>query len=329
MQRSTIRTAAFIAVIAAAALAGCSKKGDTPPPAAEAPAPEPAAETAPAPKVENAKAFMVGELSATALRDGFLEFPNDNKVFGLGHTPEEVAALLSAAGLPTDKLQLGLDPLLVQMPGRVLLFDTGAGSNFGPSAGQLPTSLAEANVDPKSVTDIFISHVHGDHVGGLVNAEGALNFPNATIHISKPEWTFLTGVGAEKAKEIGVSNYDTLVAAMKPKVDAFAPGSQIVKGTVKAIDIKGHTPGHSGYLITSGPESLLYVGDSMHHYIVSVQKADWPMGFDADHATGAKSRAALIAKAAADGQRIYAVHFPFPGIGKFEKKGDGFVWVGE
>jgi glyoxylase-like metal-dependent hydrolase (beta-lactamase superfamily II) len=272
---------------------------------------------------------MVGGLSALALRDGYLEFPNDNKVFGLGHTTEEVNALLTPAGLPTDKLQLGLDPLLVKTPDRVLLFDTGAASNFGPSAGQLPASLTEAGVDPNSVTDIFISHVHGDHVGGLVNAEGKLAFPNATIHISKPEWKFLTTVSADMAKQMGLGTRDALVAAMKPKVDAFAPGSQIVQGTVKAVEIKGHTPGHSGYLITSGPDSLLYVGDSMHHYIVSVQKPDWPMGFDSDQAVGAKSRAALIADSAAKGQRIYAVHFPFPGIGKFEKRGDGFVWVPE
>jgi glyoxylase-like metal-dependent hydrolase (beta-lactamase superfamily II) len=328
---STFRSATIMAIVASFALAACSK-GVTPPPKVDAttpPPPAPAPEAAPAPKPANVKSFMVGELSAIALRDGYLEFPNDNKVFGLGHTPEDVNALLTPAGLPTDKLQLGLEPLLVKTPDRVLLFDTGAGSNFGPSAGQLPASLTEAGVDPNSVTDIFISHVHGDHVGGLVNAEGKLAFPNATIHISKPEWKFLTTVSADNAKQMGLGTRDALVAAMKPKVDAFAPASQIVKGTVKAVDIKGHTPGHSGYLITSGPDSLLYVGDSMHHYIISVQKADWPMGFDSDQATGAKSRAALIAGSAANGQRIYAVHFPFPGIGKFEKKGDGYVWVGE
>jgi glyoxylase-like metal-dependent hydrolase (beta-lactamase superfamily II) len=98
---------------------------------------------------------------------------------------------------------------------------------------------------------------------------------------------------------------------------------------VKAVEIKGHTPGHSGYKITSGQDSLLYVGDSMHHYVVSLQKPEWSMGFDGDKAVAAKSRAALIADSAASGQRIYAVHFPYPGIGKFEKQGDGYVWVGE
>ena len=329
LRSSSTRVLPLIGIVAASLLAACSKKAEAPPPAAAEPAPAPAAEPAPAPKVENTKALMVGDLQATAVRDGVLEFPNDNKVFGVGHTPEDVAALLTAAGLPTDKLHLSLQPLLVQTVNGALLFDTGAGSNFGPNAGQLLANLAAAGIDPKSVTDIFISHVHGDHVGGLVDANGALNFPNAKIHISKAEWKFLQGLGAEKAKNLGVSNYDALVAGMKPKVDAFAPGVELVKGTVKAVDIKGHTPGHSGYLITQGPESLLYVGDAMHHSVISVQKPDWPMNFDSDQATGAKSRAALIADSAAKGQRIYAVHFPFPGVGKFEKQGEGFVWAAE
>ena len=319
----------LIAIVAASALAACSKTADAPQPQAAAPAPAPVAEAPPAPKPENAHAFKIGELSAMSLRDGGIEPPNDNKVFGVGLKPEDVAAVLSAAGQPTDKLPLNIDPLLVKTADRVLLFDTGAGPNFGPTAGLLPGSLAEAGIDPQSVTDIFISHVHGDHVGGLVNAQGTLNFPNARIHISKPEWKFLTGAGAEGSKKFGVENYDALVAAMKPKVDAFTPGAELVPGVVKAVEIKGHTPGHSGYKIASGADSLLYIGDSMHHFVISVQKPEWTVAFDMDGATAAKSRAALLAESAASGQRIYAVHFPFPGIGKFEKRGDGFVWVAQ
>jgi len=321
----------FVTFITASALvlAACSKKEEATP-AATVPAPAPVAEAPPPPpKPANASTFTIGELSASALRDGRLEFPNDNKIFGLGHTPDEVSTLLSAAGQPTDKIHLDLDPLLVKGADRVMLFDTGAGSNFGPTAGQLPQSLQEAGVDAQSVTDIFISHVHGDHVGGIVNPEGALTFPNAKIHISKPEWKFFSGLKAEQAKGMGVENFDALLKAMKPKVDAFTPGAQLVPGVVKAVEIKGHTPGHSGYQITSGNESLLYIGDAMHSSIISVQKPDWPMNFDADQKTGAATRQSLLAELATSGQRVYAVHFPFPGLGRFEKRGEGFVWVPE
>jgi glyoxylase-like metal-dependent hydrolase (beta-lactamase superfamily II) len=330
LRPSNFRVLSFSAILVATLLAACSKTAEAPPPpAAAAPAPAPAAEPAPVPKPQNTHAFKIGEFSAVSLRDGVLEFPNDNKVFGVGHTPEEVAALLSAAGLPTDKLQLGLEPLLVKTGDRVMLFDTGAGTNFGPSAGKLAVSFAESGVDQQTVTDIFISHVHGDHVGGMLNPVGELVFPNARIHLSKPEWAFLSGLTDEQAKSIGLDGHTALVAAIKSKVEAFAPGAELVPGVVKAVDIKGHTPGHSGYKITSGPESLLYIGDTMHHSIISVQKPDWPMNFDANQATGAKSRAAVLAQSIVDGQRIYAVHFPFPGLGKFEKRGDGAAWVAE
>jgi glyoxylase-like metal-dependent hydrolase (beta-lactamase superfamily II) len=292
MSRRSIKNAApVIAIVAACLLAACSKKEEAPAPNAATPADAPVANPAPV-KIEGVETFMVGDLSAMALSDGSLELPNDNKVFGVGLTPEEVAGVLSAAGQPTDKLQLTIHPLLVKAADRVLLFDAGAGSVFGPGAGQLSTSLAAAGIDPASVTDIFISHAHGDHVGGLVNAQGGLAFPNAAIHLSKPEWTYMSEGRAELA---------ALVTAITPKVDAFTPGAEIVPGVVKAVEIKGHTPGHSGYMITSGQNSLLYVGDSMHHFVVSVQKPEWTCGFDGDAKTAAASRAALLSQLAADG----------------------------
>jgi glyoxylase-like metal-dependent hydrolase (beta-lactamase superfamily II) len=331
LQSAKFRVLSLTAIVAATLLAACSKTPDAPPAAAAAPepAPAPSAEPAPAPKPENVRAFKIGEFSAFALRDGGLEPPNDNKVFGVGRTPEEVAALLSAAGQPTDKLSLSIQPLLVKTGDRVMLFDTGAGSNFGPGAGKLPVSFAESGVDQQTVTDIFISHAHGDHVGGLLNPAGELAFPNARIHLSKPEWAFLSGLNDEQAKMIGLDGHTALVAAMKSKVETFAPGAELVPGIVKAVEIKGHTPGHSGYLITSGTDSLFYVGDAVHHFVVSVQKPEWTNSFDGDGAVAAKTRAALISQAAQSGQRIYAVHFPFPGLGKFDERGDGFVWVAE
>ena len=321
----------LVVLTLAVTLAACSQRNDAPgSPAADSTAkatpdrtPEPVSAS------ENVKPFAIGKLPAFALRDGGLEFPNDNKVFGVGRTPEEVAVELSAAGVPTDKMQLSIQPLLVRSGDRVLLFDTGAGTNFGPTAGKLSASLAAAEVDPANVTDIFISHAHGDHIGGLVNAQGALVFPNAKVHLSAPEWKYLSGLKDDAAKQIGVENHAALVAALTPKVDAFAPNAELIPGVVTAKEIKGHTPGHSGYVIGSGADTLLYIGDAAHSHVISVRKPEWPNSFDGDQATGASSRKTLIEGSAASGQRLYAVHFPFPGVGRIEKRGDTYAWVAE
>jgi glyoxylase-like metal-dependent hydrolase (beta-lactamase superfamily II) len=278
-------------------------------------------------QTDDVRRFAIGDFSAMALRDGTISIPNDNKVFGVGHTPAEVAGLLREAGLPTDRLELSLQPLLVKTSERVMLFDTGAGGNMGPGAGKLAASMAAAGIAPATVTDIFISHSHGDHVGGLLNASGALAFPNATIHISAPEWAFLKGMTAEQAEGAGVGQHPKLIAAITPKVVAFEPGADIIPEAVKAVDIKGHTPGHSGYMIRSKNKSVFYVGDTVHHFVVSTHKPEWTCGFDTDATTSQASRKAVLGAAAAKGQLIYAVHFPFPGIGKVKAQDAGFVWV--
>jgi glyoxylase-like metal-dependent hydrolase (beta-lactamase superfamily II) len=307
---------ACLASVAALAIAACSPKTEEAA-APAAPAAPAAAAIAPIPASADVKPFQIGDFQAAALRDGDLQVPNDNKTLAINMTKKDVADLLTANGLGSDWILLSVQPLVVRTTDKVLLFDTGASGLMGPMAGKLPASLASAGVEPGSVTDIFISHAHGDHVGGLV-LNGALVFPNAAIHIQAAEWASLKGA-AQMA---------SLITVITPRVVEFQPGADLVPG-VKAVDIKGHTPGHSGYLITSGAESLLYIGDTMHHSVISVQQPDWTIALDGDAPAAQASRKALLESSAASGQRIFAVHFPFPGIGKFEKQGDKFVWVAE
>jgi glyoxylase-like metal-dependent hydrolase (beta-lactamase superfamily II) len=275
------------------------------------------------------QAFKVGSYSALALEDGAIQEPNDGKSFVVGQPTAEVAAILESGGAPGDHFEFSIQPLLVHAGSHVLLFDTGAGSYFGEIAGKLPQALAAAGENPANVTDIFISHAHGDHVGGLVTPAGTLAFPNAAIHMSAPEWKWLSGMSAENAKNVGIQQVTVLVAAIRTKVVPFEPGADLLAGLVRAVEIKGHTPGHSGYRIGSAPNTLLVIGDTMHSYVVSVRKPSWKVAFDTDQQTGAASRTAFVAKAAATGQRLYAEHFPFPGVGKIVKGKNGYTWAPE
>ncbi len=293
-------------------LAACAKEPATSPTTAQS---APAA----APAVVDVFDFTVGPLTATALRDGGLTVANDGKTIAINTPTDQVAKVLRDAGLPETELSLSIQPLLVRSGDRVMLFDTGAGTLMGPGAGKLSKALDAAGVARPSVTDIFISHAHGDHIGGLLDADGKQAFTNATVHLSEAEWTYLRGLKEQAA----------LVAVITPWVVTFKPGSDILPGLVKAVDVKGHTPGHSAYLIGSGADTLLYLGDTVHHSVISVQQPDWTIAFDGDAPTAQASRKELLARSAASGQRIYAVHFPFPGLGKFVKQGDHEVWTPE
>jgi glyoxylase-like metal-dependent hydrolase (beta-lactamase superfamily II) len=287
------------------------------------------ANAAPGAAVAQFEPFKIGSFRAIALKDGNLEVPVDGKSFVIGQPNEAVSALLKAGGAPADHFELSIQPLFVQAGAHVLLFDTGAGGFFGSIAGKLPESMMAAGVKPSEVTDIFISHAHGDHIGGLVASTGTLAFPNATIHMSAPEWKWLSGLSEDEAKNFGIQQVSALVSAIKPKVLPFEPGADLIPGVVKAVELKGHTPGHSGYRIGSGADSVLVFGDAMHSYVVSVRKPSWQIAFDGDKQQGAATRVTLVKDSAASGQRLFAEHFPFPGIGKIVKGAGGYTWQPE
>jgi glyoxylase-like metal-dependent hydrolase (beta-lactamase superfamily II) len=274
----------------------------------------------PAEKLGRAERLPIGNLEAYALEDGHLVLPNDGKMLGVGHPPSETADVLAAAGLPRDKIRLDIQCLLVKAGDRVILFDTGAADASYADAGRLPQSLALAKVAPVAVTDIFISHAHGDHISGLVTKAGALAFPAATIHMSAPEWAALQADIEEDSKR--------MVAAIAPKVSAFEPGAQVLP-IVKAVATQGHTPGHSSYEIGTGADTLLFLGDLAHHSIISLQHPAWSMGVDADQPAAEVMRQQTLAKLAADHTRVFSVHFPFPGIGQVVADGQGFGWKAE
>lgn len=310
------------ALLAGAMLGACSQSqqpaANDAPVASETPAAAPAT-AAPQPDPADVRRFRIGALEAVALKDGDIDIANDGKTFAVGQPSAEVAALLTGAGQSTDVLHLSLQPLLVRSGERVLLFDSGAGNASFAKAGRLPASLRAAGVEPAQVTDIFISHKHGDHVGGLLDANGAPAFANAAIHLSAPEWQALKSDPDAAA----------LAAAIAPRVATFEPGAAIIPGVVTAVAVDGHTPGHSAYDIASGDEHLLYIGDSAHHSVISVQRPLWTVKFDENPALAGPSRRALLQRAADGNLRVYAVHFPFPGLGRIKAQGDSFVWQPE
>lgn len=286
-------------------VAGCQK------PAEKADAP--AASTVQPVASADVHPFTIGALQAAALKDGDIVLENV-----AGQSPwvdnAGVAEVLRRTGDP--KIHLSIQPLLVRGDDKVVLIDTGAGGQMG-TANKLPASLAAAGVQPGQVTDILISHGHGDHMGGLT-ANGALAFPNATIRMSTAEWT-----AVQADPELAA-----MIPVITPKVETFEPGAQVTP-SIAAVALQGHTPGHTGYEIVSGDDRLLYFGDALHSAVISVERPDFVNGWDNDSDAAIATRFALLGRGATQSLRVYGVHFPFPGLGTFRRQADGFVWVPE
>ncbi len=258
-----------------------------------------------------AHSFTVGKLKLTALHDAQFVIPNDGKTFGVGVDTGAVSDLLRSAGAPTDRITLSVNALLVRTGHRLLLIDTGLGPKLH---GGMLGSLQEAGVKPAAITDVLITHSHGDHIGGLLDSSGHLAFPKATIRMASAEWAWLQKTGPAD-----------LVKTISSRVHTFEPGAQIAPG-VTSVELKGHTPGHVGYEITSDGARLLDIGDLAHSYIVSLQKPQWTLQFDNEDAVAKATRTAELKQLASDQELVFSPHFPYPGVGHVSAAGDVFAW---
>ena len=272
-----------------------------------------AADTSPQPAKPGAETFTLGDFRITSLRDALNLVPNDGSVFGADVGPQAVAEVLTKARQPTDTITLAVDALLARRGGEAILIDTGLGPTI---PGALADSLTLAGIAPEEVTAVLITHVHSDHVGGLLTADERPAFKHAVIKISEPDWGWLQ-------KQPPMAQLTKVIA---PQVKTFKPGEDVATG-IKSVRIPGHTPGHVGYMISSQGQSLLDVGDTAHSSIISLAKPGWAMGYDTDPAVGRTSRREFLTQLARDHQLVFAPHFPYPGLGWVVSTDDHFEWL--
>lgn len=274
--------------------------------------------------------FNIGEIEATIISDGLLDLGSALDQFP--DAPEdEVKAIMKAEFLPVQPMMLEQNCLVLNRGGRVILMDSGMGSDqmFGDGAGRLLRNLAAAGIQPDQVDDIVLTHAHPDHCWGLVDDADAPIFGNAQLHISQADFDFWTDEGklsAEGFLPSFVTGARRNLLAYRDRMHFVTDGAEALPG-ITAIATPGHTVGHMSYVISSGEARFLNVGDVCHHYALLFQNPEWEFAFDTDPALAAKTRAKLFDMAATDQLPMIGYHFPFPGLGNIRREGDAYAYV--
>jgi glyoxylase-like metal-dependent hydrolase (beta-lactamase superfamily II) len=270
----------------------------------------------------------IGDIVITALSDGVAVRTHEM----MRNVSEADAADYLARAFRTQFV-LSINAFLVRTPTQTILIDTGSGTYLGPDAGHLMGNLATAGVSPETIDAVLLTHMHPDHSAGLADREtGQAHFPNAELVVHEAEFTHWFDEAAmarasarEKALMFQQAREQT--APYADRTRRFTSG-EVAPG-ITALPLPGHTPGHTGFLIESGGQSLLIWGDIVHMPEVQVPNPAVAMVVDVDPALAAETRAKVFDRVATDRVLVTGMHLHFPGFGHLARDGESYRFVPE
>jgi len=284
------------------------------------------------------KKMKLGELELFVLTDGYIHETDVNSFAPRGNV-SEVKAILKDNFRSEDYIDMAMNTLLVKTKNKLILFDSGMGIFADERTGFLLKSLQKAGFSAKDITDVFISHAHPDHIGGVIDKQNNFVYPNANIFISKIEYDFWM--------QASLKDFNNSALKAKPELlNQIVPALQNILKTIKPklkfYDLNntlydyfsfqlapGHTPGLTVTTVSSGNEKLLYIADLIHSDVILFPHPEWGFSGDTDLDIAAASRKKLLLQLADTKTRAFACHLPWPGLGFTKKKAGAFEWFPE
>jgi glyoxylase-like metal-dependent hydrolase (beta-lactamase superfamily II) len=270
--------------------------------------------------------YKVGDFEITVIQDGvWLRKLEASTVPNVAVA--DVQRALTEAFQPADVVSIPFSPIVVNTGSKLVMLDTSVGGRFVPTTGTHMENFLAAGLDPKAVDLIVVSHFHPDHVNGIWTKDDKIAFPNAEIMVPAQEWAYWMDDARQSSPPEPLkglfANNKRVFAPIANKVTRFEPGKEVAPG-ITSLPAFGHTPGHCAFVIASGNDSILHIQDSVGNPALFARYPEWQYGSDMDRAMAVDTRKKLLDRAAADKQRIQAMHFPFPGTGYIVREGTGY-----
>ncbi len=270
----------------------------------------------------------IGDITVTAVSDGFL----DGNLDVLRNIEKEEARQILADNFRPAR-RTAVNAFLIYTAGRLVLVETGCGSYMAATGGKLLENLKAAGVDPATIDTVLLTHMHPDHSAGLTDmTTGKPNFPNAELvmHENEPRHWFDDAAmarGDERERKLFFQAGREQTEPYRSRWRLFQRG-EILPG-ITAMPLHGHTPGHTGYMVSSGSESLMIWGDIVHVPEVQTARPEVCMAFDTDKSAAEATRRHVFDMVATDNMLVTGMHLHFPGFTRLIRSGTGYRLIPE
>jgi glyoxylase-like metal-dependent hydrolase (beta-lactamase superfamily II) len=268
---------------------------------------------------------VIGDIELICVSDGILS-SDINAVLGV--SVERARKLFDESFFPLP-VHCSTNNFIIRSQGRTALVDTGSGPHIYDSSGKMLENAAAAGISPSDINNILFTHIHPDHISGLLDANGRKVFPHAILKMHAKEFEFWLSENPQSKKIEHVKHEaDHVISFLSPyleQIEVFNNG-EVFPG-VSAVALPGHTPGHTGYLISSQRKELLIWGDIIHWPVVQFALPEAAMTYDVDPVQATATRREILQKAASSGLLVAGMHLYFPGVIRVRSEGSAFAMI--